>query len=64
MMPWTAPLQAHRAFDRIDDAAELCQEAIAHKLEDTTMVAGDFGFKEFFSSRSQALEGPLFVLLH
>ncbi len=38
-------LQRHGAFDSVHDAGELCQQTVAHELEDMAMVAGNFGFE-------------------
>jgi hypothetical protein len=59
-----APLQAHYALDRIDDAAEFRQQFVTHKFEDAAVMAGDFRFEQFLAPRPEALEGTLFVLLH
>ena len=50
--PLVAPrhlaLQQGRALDRIDYAAELSQQAVAHQFEDAAAVLGDFGSNSSF----------------
>ena len=58
------PLYQDGTFDRIDDAAELRQQAIAHQLEDAAAVLGDLRLEQLLAVRPQAVERPRFVLLH
>jgi hypothetical protein len=53
-----------RASSSIPSYAAELRQTIAHKLEDAAMMAGDFRFEQFPSSRPEALEGSLLVLLH
>jgi hypothetical protein len=57
-------LQAQGTLNCVDDAAELCQQAIAHELEDAPVVTSDLRFEELFPERPQTLECPRFVKLH
>ena len=57
-------LQAHRAFDRIDDRAEFGQHAVAHQLEDAPVMARDLRLEQFLAPRRQPLMGALLVALH
>ena len=43
-------LQRDGAFDRVDDAGEFGQHAVAHQLEDVAVVAGNFGLEQFLAS--------------
>jgi hypothetical protein len=57
-------LERHRAFDGLDHAAELGQQAIAHQFENLAMMPGDLRLKQFLPVGSQALEGIRLILLH
>ena len=59
-----AALQRHCTFDGIDDAAEFGQHPIAHQLEDMAVVASNFGFEQFLTSGTKALERTGLVALH
>ena len=58
------PLEQHRAFDGIHDAAEFGQQAVARQLEDAAVMPGDFGFEEVFPVRAQAFERIRLIILH
>ena len=51
-----AALQADRAFDRVDDAAELGQQAVAHQLEDAPVMARDLRLEQLLAARLQPLD--------
>ena len=59
-----AALHGHRAFDRIDHAAEFGEKPIAHELEDAAVMLLDLGLEEFFAVGPQPVECSRFVLLH
>ena len=59
-----AALQRHRAFDRIDDRAELGEHAVAHELEDAPVMAGDLGLEQLLAPGLQPLMRPRLVALH
>jgi hypothetical protein len=59
-----AALEGYCAFDRIDDADELGQQAVAHYLEDTVVSSADLRFEQFLAMRPQALEGIGLILFH
>jgi len=43
-----ASLQRHRAFNRLDDAGEFCQQSVSHQLKNSTVVPFDFWLKSSF----------------
>ena len=49
-------LQSRSAFNRVDDAGELCEQAIAHQLENSPVVLGDLGLEELLAVQSQAVK--------
>ncbi len=57
-------LQRNGAFDGIDDAGELGQQAVAGQLEDASMVGGDLGLEQTLAVSEQALEGIRLIVLH
>ena len=59
-----SPLDGDGALDRIDDAAELGQQAVAHLLEDAAVMEGDFGFEQFLAIGLEALESAPFIPFH
>ena len=59
-----SPLKRDGAFDSIDNAGKLSQQAVAHHLEHAPMVAGYLRLEKFFPARPQAFEGPGLVALH
>ena len=44
-----APLDVDGALDRLDDARELDQNAVAHELDDAPVMPGDRGIDELFA---------------
>ena len=59
-----AALEDDGAFDRIDDAAELRQQAVAHQLEDAAVMLVDLRLEQLLAVRAQPLERPGLILLH
>ena len=59
-----AALQDDCAFDRIDDAAEFHQQAVAHQLEDAAVVLGDRWLEQLLAVRTQPFERAGLILLH
>ena len=59
-----APLDRRGALDRIYNASELDQHAIAHELDDATVVLGDLRLDEIFAEGLQARVGPRLVARH
>ena len=57
-------LDIDRALNRVDDAAELGQKAIAHELEDAAAMLRYRRFNEFIAVSLDPLKGFRFVLLH
>jgi hypothetical protein len=46
---------------RIDDAAELDQQAIAHRLDDAAMMLSNLGIRHLGPDCSVPFKGPTFV---
>ena len=70
-MRWDVSVTLRHAFleddstlNRIDDAAELGQKAVAHQLEDAAIVLFDLRLEQFLAVRAQAREGACLILLH
>ncbi len=59
-----AALHRDGALDRIDDAGELDQRAVAHELDDTTVAGGDLAIDEVIPMGLQRRQGAGLVLLH
>jgi hypothetical protein len=59
-----AALDFDRAADGVQHAGELDQDAVAHDLEDASVVARDGGIEELAKMGLQGTEGPLLVGLH
>jgi hypothetical protein len=59
-----AALQTDRARYRIDHAAELGQQSVAHQLEDSALVFGDLRLEQLLSMGPEPLERTRLVLLH
>ena len=59
-----APLQGRSAFDRVNHAAELREQAVTHELEDAPMLPFDLWFKEILPMRAQPMKGIRLILLH
>ena len=57
-------LDIDRALNRVNDASELRQQAVAHELEDAAMVGRYLRLDEFNAVSLQGLKGLRFVLLH
>jgi hypothetical protein len=57
-------LDAHGAFDRIDDRAELGKHAVAHQLENPPVMERDLWLEEFLASRHQTFVSALLVAFH
>ena len=57
-------LDVDGALNRVDNAPEFRQQAVAHELEDAAMVGRYLRLDEFNAVILQALEGLRFVLLH
>src|SRR5262249_22612281 len=53
-----------RALDRIDDAAELGQEAVPDQFENPAVLFGDLGFEQLLAVYPQAVERVRLVLRH
>ena len=58
-----AALDIDGALDRIDDASELRQNAVAHELEDAAAMLRYLRFNQFKPVGLQPLEGFRFILL-
>ena len=56
-----AALDRDRAFDRVDDAAELDQHAIAHQLDDAAVMLGDQRVRRALAARFERSERPRLV---
>src|SRR6266481_4815429 len=56
-----AGLHLYRTADRIDDAAELDDAAVAGALEDPTVMRGDGGVDEITTESPQARQGAVLV---
>jgi hypothetical protein len=59
-----AALQADRALDGIDDAAELGKQPIAHQLENAAVVPRNLRLEQFLSARHQPPMRARLVTLH
>ena len=59
-----AALDFDRAARRIQNAAELDQEAVAHHLEDAPAMLGDGGIEELAAMLAKRAERALFIGLH
>jgi hypothetical protein len=59
-----ASLHEDGAADRVDDAGELAERAVAHELDDAAPVLGDERPDELLAVGLEALEGPALVPLH
>ena len=59
-----AALDRDRAGDRVDDAGELAEDAVAHQLDDAPAVLGDERLDELLAVGLEAVEGALLVALH
>ena len=59
-----AALKDDRALDRVDDAAELGQQPVAHQLEDTPLVLFDLRLEQLLAMRPEPRERIRLVLLH
>ena len=57
-------LDIDRALNCVDDAAELREDAVAHKLEDAAAMPRYRRFNEFIAVSLDSLKGFRFVLLH
>jgi hypothetical protein len=57
-------LQFDCTLNRLHDARELHQKAIAHDLDDATAVFADRRLNDFGSLRLKTFEGSPFILLH
>jgi hypothetical protein len=62
--PSHSALDVDGALDRVDDAPEFRQQAVAHEFEDAAVVGRYLRPDEFNAVILQALEGLRFVLLH
>jgi hypothetical protein len=59
-----APLQSRSAFNRVNHAAELREQAVTHELEDAPMLPLDLWFKEILPMCAQPMKGVCLILLH
>ena len=59
-----AALNDHRALDRIDDAGELRQQAVAHQFEYAPLVLFDLRLEQILAMGPKPGEGIRFILLH
>ena len=59
-----AALDGDRAIDRVDDARELDQRAVAHQLDDAPAVVRDLGVDEFGAVGLQHVERAGLVVAH
>lgn len=59
-----ATLHRHRAGHCVDNAPELNQHAVACRLDDAAVMAGDFGVDDDFSDSFQLREGAFLVGTH
>jgi hypothetical protein len=59
-----AALQAHGAFDCIDHGAEFGEHAVAHRLENSSVMPRDFRLEQLFAPRRQPLVSSPLVALH
>jgi hypothetical protein len=59
-----AMLDLKSAACRVEDAAELDQEAVAHHLEDAPAVLGDSRIEELTAMLAERFQGALFICLH
>ncbi len=59
-----SPLNEQGAAHRVDDARELDQGAVAHQLDDASLVLGDERVDQLLSQRLQAGERAILVPLH
>jgi len=57
-------LHRNRAFDCIEDACELRQQAVTHELEDAPVVLFDLRLEQFLAEYAQAVERSCLVALH
>src|SRR5216683_591545 len=55
------PLQLGRASERVDDAGELDQEAVAGGLDDAAVMAGDFWVDQLGAERLEPAERPFLI---
>jgi hypothetical protein len=53
-----------RALDRIDDAAKLGQQPVAHELEDVSFVFFDLRLEELFAVPFETRECGRLILFH
>ncbi len=59
-----AALDVDGAARRVENAAELDHEAVAHHLEDATAMLGNGGIEELAAMLAQRPHGALFIGLH
>ena len=59
-----AALDEHRAADRVDDAGELAQGAVAHQLDGAAAILGDQRVGELLAVRLEPGERAVLVALH
>ncbi len=57
-------LHDRRALDCLDDASELCEQSVAHQLEDAALMLGNLRLDQLFAIRAQAFESPRLILFH
>ena len=59
-----AALDQDSAGDRVDNAGEFAEHAVAHELDDAAAVLGDERLEQLLAVGLEAVEGTLLVALH